>query len=370
MATITLTLRGDQIASYTSFKGDGNGAEREVTIKKVEAIGTAADSFTVVIEQVNPGATQFQNGQFVTIYDSVGDVVMMRTGVNPDAEQGLAGGDAHMLFISRKFYINLSGVPVGPADVVLRHTDEEADIDVGDNDGEFDWDDVAAFVCIASGTRMRGACGREVAVEDILPGDLLACEDGAAEAVLWVGQGHIDLTRAESARQKPILLSQGSLGAGLPRRDLVLSPQHRVLVQGPEVQSLFDCCRVLAPARGLLALPGVRVMQGRRSITYVSVLLRRHAVLLAEDAPVESFYPGDEGMRVLSQPMRDAVCQIVPGLARGQAVIDAYGPPAARLLRVAEARKLALSLGTKRSQGRAVAGPETRWTRASPETLP
>jgi hypothetical protein len=351
MATITLTLRGNQIATYTMFRGDGNGADRAVEVQGVTAIGSASQTFTVFIEQVNTGATQFQNGQFVTIFDSSGAVVMPRAGVNPDAEQGLAGGDAHMLFLSRKFFIDLAGVPVGPETVVLRHADEAGDTGIGDNDGEFDWDDVPAFVCIASGSLIRRATGADIAVEDVSPGDWLACADGQARRVLWVGHGRIDLTRAESALQKPVLLPRGCLGPGRPARDLVLSPQHRVLLQGPEVRALFDTDQVLAPARGLLALPGVRVLQGRRAVIYVSVLLECHAVLLAEGAPVESFYPGAEGMKVLTPALRDALCRVLPGLAGGD-VAQAYGPPAARLLRVAEARKLALRLAQAHRRGR------------------
>lgn len=352
MAVVSFTLRGDQIATYTSYSGNGNGNSRVVTVEGVQAIGTADEIYTVVVEQVNDGTTQFQNGQFVTIYDSAGNVVMARTGVNPDAEQGLAAGDEHMLFTQSNFLIDYAGFDAGSSTYRINHSDEKATPQIGDNDGEFDWTDASAFVCIAAGSRVETLLGPR-AVETLQPGDRLPSVSGEVRRVLWVGHGHMTFAPEEDA-QKPILFPAGCFGGGMPARDLRLSPQHRVLLEGPQVRQGFGADRVLAPARGLLPLRGVRVMRGRRKEIYVSVLLDRHDVVLAEGAPVESFWPGPEGMKRLQPLMRRAVQAAIPGLVQDGPA--AYGSPAAPFLKVGEARRLCEVLRQGRDAEEAAGG--------------
>lgn len=62
MATVTLTLRGDQLGTYDSLSANGNNAGRKVNLEGVKALGTGSDTYTVVVEQVNNGVTEFQNG--------------------------------------------------------------------------------------------------------------------------------------------------------------------------------------------------------------------------------------------------------------------------------------------------------------------
>ncbi|KJZ20371.1 hypothetical protein [Loktanella sp. S4079] len=107
MPTVTLSLRGDQIGTYSSLRGIGNNTGRKVDLSDVQAVGTSSDVYTVVVEQVNAGVTEFQNGQFVTILDSNGNIVMPRTSINPDAEQGKAAGDEHLIIIQSNFLIDL-----------------------------------------------------------------------------------------------------------------------------------------------------------------------------------------------------------------------------------------------------------------------
>ena len=55
MADYTITITGDQIASYTSLSATGNNADREVTLSGVTTLGTSPDTYYIFIEQVNPG---------------------------------------------------------------------------------------------------------------------------------------------------------------------------------------------------------------------------------------------------------------------------------------------------------------------------
>ena len=76
MSTVVITIRGDQIATYTNFSGMGNNQDREVTVNGIQTLGTASQEFTITFNQINGGATQFQNGQRITITDSDGNVIL------------------------------------------------------------------------------------------------------------------------------------------------------------------------------------------------------------------------------------------------------------------------------------------------------
>lgn len=179
------------------------------------------------------------------------------------------------------------------------------------------------FVCLASGTRIATPKG-DRAIDTLNAGDLVLTLDRGPQPILWAGQRK--LTFPESPpRQKPVLIGRGRLGAGLPRRDLILSPQHRLLVFHGESR------QALVKSRKLSELPGIRGMPGRRRVTYHTVLLPRHEIIFAEGAAVETFYPGPVGLGMLTAQERSALFKAVPALATSGLL--AYGPPARPILR-------------------------------------
>lgn len=332
MATVTLYLRGDQIGTYSSSVGVGIGAARVVTVLGVMRIGSASEIFTVTVEQVSGGVTEFQSGQVVTITNSVGTVIMPSTSINPNDEQGMAGGDEHLLISSENFLIDLGGVPVGPAVVLYGQTDQAANINEGDNDGNLDFLD---FPCFTPGTMILTPSGnREVC--GLMSGDLVSTLDHGAQPIRWIGQRTLHFASSPHPRQ-PILFQKGCHIFDFDR-DTKVSPQHRMMLSGPLVQQMFGETQVLAPAKGLLALPGVRAMTGRKSETYISILLDRHEILQANGTASESFFPGKMGMRMLGQKSRRQVEWLFPSLRLDPE--NGYGPTARTCLTLQETRKL------------------------------
>ncbi len=107
--------------------------------------------------------------------------------------------------------------------------------------------------------------------------------------MLWQGSRHLtpaDLRAAPELR--PIRVRTGYYGN---RRDLIVSPQHGIVVQGPQGAALIRA-RHLAET-GL----GARVAQGMRQVTYQHLLLPAHGLILAEGAVAESHYPGPLALR-------------------------------------------------------------------------
>ncbi len=140
-------------------------------------------------------------------------------------------------------------------------------------------------VCYARGTRLLTAHG-ERPVEQLLPGDTVTTLSGAEAAIRWVGHRRVDIARhprPDSVR--PVRIAAHAFADGLPRRDLLVSPEHALFVDG-----------VLIPAHRLLN--GSTVTQDAPArVEYFHVELDRHEVLLAEGLPAESYL--DTGNRTM-----------------------------------------------------------------------
>ena len=89
-----------------------------------------------------------------------------------------------------------------------------------------------ASACYASGTFILTDRG-EIAVEHLTAGDHVTTISGASRPIRWIGHRRIDCSRHPDPRQVwPVRVSAGAFGEGLPRRDLWLSPDHAVYMQG------------------------------------------------------------------------------------------------------------------------------------------
>lgn len=161
--------------------------------------------------------------------------------------------------------------------------------------------------CYASGTRIMTP-GGEMAIEDICVGDLVTTLAHGPQPVLWAGARH--LTRDElDARPEliPILLRDGFLGN---QGDLLVSPQHGMMVSGPEGDRLVRAVHLERAGDGR-----VRRARGRRSVSYHHLLLPRHAVILANGAPGESLYPGHFALNSMGRGAKSELFELFPRLA-------------------------------------------------------
>ncbi|MEM7686293.1 MAG: Hint domain-containing protein, partial [Pseudomonadota bacterium] len=149
------------------------------------------------------------------------------------------------------------------------------------------------------------------------------------QPILWIGKRGMEF-RSTETRHKPIQIKQGALGNGLPRRTFAVSPLHRLLFQGPLVQDLFGVPEALGLSRGLVGLPGVRQMLGKRSVTYYTILLQSHQVIFAEGSGVESFYPGPTALQQLTSAQRGEIMAVLPDLKDDPET--GFGPRARRIL--------------------------------------
>ena len=145
--------------------------------------------------------------------------------------------------------------------------------------------------CFTPGTLIATPKG-EVRVEDLKAGDRIITRDNGLQEIRWTGakqMGYRDLLN--NPHMKPVLIRQGSLGNGLPERDMTVSPNHRLLVANDRTALYFDEHEVLVAAKHLVAAKGVSAIDSVGT-TYIHFMFDRHEVVLSNGAWTESFQPG------------------------------------------------------------------------------
>ncbi len=166
--------------------------------------------------------------------------------------------------------------------------------------------------CLAKGTRVRTREGW-LPVEHLQAGDLLLTWDGSFKPLVDVLRKHItarDFRR--NPKLRPVRITAGSLGHGLPRRDLLVSRQHRMLVSSRIVKRMFDASDALVAAIRLTEFNGVFVDETVEQIEYYHLLFDAHEVIFAEGAATESLLLDPSVPDALSGETRAEILSLVP----------------------------------------------------------
>ncbi|MFT4012082.1 MAG: Hint domain-containing protein [Paracoccus sp. (in: a-proteobacteria)] len=172
--------------------------------------------------------------------------------------------------------------------------------------------------CFCRGTLIHTEHG-DIAVEELRVGDLVETRDHGLQAVRWIGSRALDrIDLAFMPRLRPIRISAGALGNALPRRDLLVSPQHRVLVRSAIAQRMFGADEVLVAARQLLDLDGIDEL-AVEAVEYFHILFEQHEIVFSEGAETESLYTGDEAIKALGEAARDEIFTLFPQLRQAPA---------------------------------------------------
>jgi hypothetical protein len=133
-------------------------------------------------------------------------------------------------------------------------------------------------ICFMAGAMIRTPDG-EAAVETLKRGDVVLTAEGAAKPVAWLGRQTISALFADPVRNWPVRIMAGALGENIPSRDLLLSPDHALLVGG----TLFH-------AGALVNGTSIRrETQVPPTWVYYHVELEDHSLILAENTPAETF---------------------------------------------------------------------------------
>ncbi|MEN8952355.1 Hint domain-containing protein, partial [Planktotalea arctica] len=168
--------------------------------------------------------------------------------------------------------------------------------------------------CFTPGTLIATPTG-ERKVEDLKAGDRVITRDNGIQEIRWSGSK--DLSGAQLAANdhlQPILIRAGALGANLPERDILVSPQHRMLLTTDQAAMYFEEREVLVAAKHLTILDGVdRVTSS--GTTYIHIMFEQHEVVLSNGTWSESFQPGDYTLDGIGKEQRDEILELFPELA-------------------------------------------------------
>ncbi|NJN30704.1 MAG: Hint domain-containing protein [Synechococcales cyanobacterium RM1_1_8] len=154
---------------------------------------------------------------------------------------------------------------------------------IGNNAGPIPLAD-GPFECFLKGTQILTECG-EFCIENLKIGDAIRTAEGNLEKVKWIGyQTFIQGNAAHPFRTFPIQIKAGALGNNLPQRDLFVSPDHAILVDG-----------LLINAGALENGVSIIATQPQESFTYYHIELEQHSLLIAEGTYAESYLPQNQG---------------------------------------------------------------------------
>jgi Hint domain-containing protein len=140
------------------------------------------------------------------------------------------------------------------------------------------------LTCFTPGARIRTPTGGR-AIETLKPGDLVVTADHGAQPIRWIGQ-----RRVEGAGDfAPVRFMKGAIGN---RRELQVSPQHRMMISGWRAELMFGEAELLVAAKHLVNGDTIHVAPCGQ-IEYIHLMFARHEVIFVEGVATESFHPGD-----------------------------------------------------------------------------
>jgi hypothetical protein len=220
-----------------------------------------------------------------------------------------------------------AGLP--PRSVDLYVTDQSVEAAPADPPGAR-----GGVICFTGGTLIATPDGPRP-VEAIRPGDRISTRDDDAQEVLWTGSRRMSGARLYAMPHlRPVRIRAGAMGEDRPEFDLLVSPEHRMLIRGARAHELFSENEVLVAARDLI--DGQRVISepGFRQVTYFHLLTERHQVIWANGMETESFHPAAADLDLIDPVQRAALFNTLPELERDRHL---YGDYARRSLSSPEA---------------------------------
>ncbi len=199
----------------------------------------------------------------------------------------------------------------------------------------------AGTVCFVPGTKIKTPIGEQM-VQDLEEGDQVCTKDNGIQTIRWIGKRDISGGRLFALPQlRPVRLKPNALSQGEPDQDLVVSPDHKIVVKGPIAQSLFNTSEVLVAARDLINGTSIRTDHSCTGVTYIHLMLDQHQIIWANNVQTETFHPACMAVENIAHDQRAGLWERFPDI---QNDVFAYGEFARRNLSRSEAA--VLSYGT------------------------
>ena len=189
-------------------------------------------------------------------------------------------------------------------------------------------------ICFTPDTRIATPEGPRL-IQHLRPGDRVLTRDNGPQEILWTGHRRMTGARLYAMPHlRPIRFRSGALGLGRPEGDLLVSPQHRMLLRGATARALFNSDEVLVAAEDLINDLSVVVDHALREVTYIHMLMERHNIVFANGLETESFHPANCALETIEPAQREGLLAMFPGIAANP---FSYGDYVRRNLSASEA---------------------------------
>jgi hypothetical protein len=239
---------------------------------------------------------------------------IVRLVINPDGTIELYGvksngGSLELLSLTNGLTVNTSAIDAAWNDsgdniIVI------GQIVTGPTHASGEIDDIP---CFTAGTLIETARGA-VPVEDLKLTDKVRTYDRGDQLMCWIGACRVTPAQLhKNSKLRPIMIGADALGAGYPKQDLIVSPQHRVLVSSAIAMRMFGRKEVLVPANKLLPLHGVNtVTDSPDGVEYWHILFDQHEIIWSNGTPTESLFTGPEALKAVSPERRAEIQTLFP----------------------------------------------------------
>lgn len=168
--------------------------------------------------------------------------------------------------------------------------------------------------CFTAGTEIATPRG-PIPIEDLRAGDRVLTRDNGYRPIRWIGARRFEAAvLADYPELQPVRIAAGALGDGRPARDIVVSPQHRMLLTGAEAIRLAGESEILLAAVDLIDF-GVAEPAPFDAVVYVHILFDAHEIVCANGCWSESFLPEAAALDGLHTAQRREILTIFPELA-------------------------------------------------------
>jgi hypothetical protein len=173
---------------------------------------------------------------------------------------------------------------------------------------------VEDVLCFTRGAMIQTARGLR-AVEELNIGDAVFVASGGTKRIRWISSSRLGAAALRRCpKNRPVRITAGALGEGLPHRDLLVSRQHRMLLNSQVAQRMFGAREVLVAAIKLVELPGIFVDEDVEEVVYFHILFDDHEIIWAEGAASESLFTGRQALLSIPPAARAELETLFPDM--------------------------------------------------------
>lgn len=202
--------------------------------------------------------------------------------------------------------LDLNGTDV--RSIVQNTSDPDSSLVTYHNDSSLRFAQIARIIpCFTADTLIATPRGERRA-QDLRLGDKVLTRDNGIQTITWAGHKTMTMRNiAVTDDMRPIRISKGAFGPNCPERDMIVSPNHRILIgTGSEV---------LAAAKDLIHLPGISALRSDM-VTYIHFMCAQHEIVFSDGLWTETFQPNDHALHGIDAAQRAELFALFPELTK------------------------------------------------------